>query len=122
MTFGALMIHPLAIVTPVSTASDDTYGQPIAGTPRTVQVRGMVQPRTAREMALVNQGGAEFADYTIFLPPMHVSGAAYIRDDPDTGRRFQIVGVRSYEFGSAPHLEVDARLVGSTEGPTVPGS
>jgi hypothetical protein len=32
------------------------------------------------------------------------------------------VGIRSFEFGSVPHLEVDAKLVGSTEGPTVPGS
>lgn len=124
MTFAALLVHPLAVVTPTTPDDEDVddYGQPVAGTPAVVTVRGMVQPRTAREAALVSQGGAPFGDHTIFLPPMRLSSAAYIRDDPDSGRRFEIVGVRSFEFGTQPHLEVDAKLVGHPEGPTVPGS
>jgi hypothetical protein len=121
VSYAALLVHPLAIVTPTNAApaAVDDYGQPVPGTPTTTLVQGMVQPKTAQEVALTSQGGAEIGDFTIFLPSMRLSGAAYIRDEPDGGRRFEIVGVRSLEFGSVPHLEVDAKLVGSTEGPTV---
>ncbi len=124
MSFAGLLVHPLAIVTPIaaSPASDDEYGQPTAGTPDVDVVRGMVQPKSAREIAQANQAGAEIGDFTIFLLPRQLDPAAYIRDNPDRGRRFDIVGIRSFEFGSQPHLEVDCKLVGSPEGPTVPGS
>lgn len=124
MSYAGLLVHPLAIVTPAIADPDDVdgYGQPIAGTPTTVLVNGMVQPKTAREIALASQGGTEVGDHTIFLLPRKIHAAAYIRDQPDSGRRFDIVGIRSFEFGSVPHLEVDCRLVGSTEGPTVHGS
>jgi hypothetical protein len=124
VSFAGLLVHPLAIVTPVTPDPDivDEYGQPVSGTPGVETVNGMVQPKTAREIAQVNQAGAEFSDHTIFLLPRHIEGAAYIRDDPDAGRRFDIIGIRSFEFGSVPHLELDVKLVGSTEGPAVPGS
>lgn len=124
MSFPGLLTHPLAIVTPATPDPDnvDGYGQPVAGSPTTELVNGMVQPKTAREVALASQGGAEVGDHTIFLLPRRINAAAFIRDQPDAGRRFDIVGIRSFEFGSVPHLEVDVKLVGSTEGPTVPGS
>lgn len=124
MSFTGLLVHPLAIVTPTvpDPTSVDDYGQPVPGAPTVDTVRGMVQPLSAREIQLASQGGAEVSDHVIFLLPRHLDAAAYIRDDPDVGRRFQINGVRSFEFGSVPHLEVDCRLVGSTEGPMVPGS
>ena len=117
--FGSKLIHRLAIVTPTDTGALDDYGQPVAGSPDIEYVAGLVQPKTAREVALVSQGGAPFSDHTIFMADHVVSGSAYIRDDPDTGRRFDIVGIRSFEYGIAPHLEIDAKLVGSPLGPTV---
>jgi hypothetical protein len=129
MTFAGLLVHPLAIVTPTTPDPDDVdeYGHPVAGGPTTVLVSGMVQPKSARELALASQGGAEVSDHTIFLLPRQLSSAAHIADADGSGelaggRRFEIDGIRSFEFGSVPHLEVDCRLVGSTEGPTVPGS
>lgn len=124
MSFASLLVHPLAIVTPAAAApaSDDDYGQPTPGTPGVELVNGMVQPKTAREIAQVNQAGAEYSDHTIYLLPRRIDAAAYIRDEPAAGRRFDIVGIRSFEFGSAPHLEVDVKLIGSSEGPRVPGS
>lgn len=121
MSFASLLTHSLAIVTPTTPDPDNVteWGQPVAGTPTTEQVKGLVEPRTATEVALTTQGGAPVSDHTIFLLPRPLSAAAYIRDDPDTGRRFEITGIRSFEYGSAPHLEVDCRLVGSTEGPQV---
>lgn len=130
MAFASLLAHRLAIVTPVvfgdpTDADDlDTYGQPQADAPTVSLVRGLVQPKSAREMAMTTQAGTEVSDHTIFLLPRQLSGAAYIADADDLGvlaggRRFHITGVRSFEFGRSPHLEVDCRLVGSTEGPTV---
>lgn len=122
MSFAALLVHPLAIVTPSVPDQDDVdeYGQPVPGEPTTELVAGLVQPATAREQPATGQGGAPYSSHVIFLLPRQLSGAAYIRDEPDTGRRFEVVGVRSYEYGSSPHLEVDAQLVGSSEGPSVP--
>ncbi|HET8784076.1 MAG TPA: hypothetical protein VFM38_00455 [Candidatus Limnocylindrales bacterium] len=129
MSYLSLLTHPLVIVGPATATGDpedaddlDEYGQPTMGTASEVHVRGLVQPKSGREMALVSQAGAELSDHTIFLPSMRLSGASYITDDPPNGRRFDIVLVRSHEYGSAPHIEVDAKLVGSTEGPSVPGS
>lgn len=126
MSFAALLVHPLAIVEPAY-GSDDEYGQPSAGTPTVTLVRGMVQPRSAREVVLASQAGAEISDHVVFLRPRRIATGAYIADADASGvlaggRRFDITGIRSFEFGSAPHLEVDCRLVGSTEGPTVLGS
>jgi hypothetical protein len=124
VSFDSLLVHPLAIVSPTaaSPASSSDWNQPTVGTPTTELVRGLVQPRTAREMALSTQAGEPVSDYVIFLPSQRLSQSAYIRDEPDTGRRFEVTGIRSYEYGTVPHLEVDCRLIGQPEGPTVAGS
>ena len=122
MTFAARLIHPLAIITPVPTSDADEYNHPVQGEPAMSTVNGLVQPRKAREIALSTDAGAELADYVIFLPLMsHPAAGAWIRDDPDTGRRFDIVGVEPRNYGRSPHLEVLARLVTSAVG-TGPGS
>lgn len=131
MSYGSLLVHPLAIVTPGAvgdpavSANLDEYGQPIAATPSVVLVQGMVQPRSSKEVLATDSAGPEIGSHVIFLLPRKVSATAYIIDADGSGplaggRRFQIIGIRSYEFGSQPHLEIDARIVGTTEGPTVP--
>lgn len=125
MSLYSRLIHSLAIVTPVLTGSFDDYGQPIDGTPVTKLVHGLIQPKRASEVAAFSQAGVPFSDYTIHLPidiEPELSQAAFIRDQPDHGRRFEITGIHSFEFGSFPHLEVDAKLVGDPEGPEALGS
>lgn len=119
VTFAGLLTHRLAIVTPTVPDADDfdDRGYPVTGTSTTALVNGLIQARTAREVAAFHQAGAEISTHVIYLEPMTLDHAAYIRDEPDTGRRFQITGVRHKDYGTAPHLEVDAQLVGSTEGP-----
>lgn len=124
MTYASLLTHPLAIVSPAYEVTDDDYGQPEAAEPTVTVVNGLVQPRTARELALVSQAGAEVSDHVIFLAPREIPAGSWIADADGSGvlaggRRFDITGVRSYEYGRAPHLEVDCRLVGATEGPGV---
>lgn len=127
MSFAALLTHPLAIVTPSIPDPDDVdeWGVP-ARTTSVEYVNGLVQPlvqpRTGREMTASHQAGTELSSHTIFLLPRNIGQGAWIRDEPDAGRRFDITGVRSFEYGSAPHLEVDVKVVGSTEGPSVEGS
>jgi len=113
MSFTARLIHTLAIVTPTDDVDLDVdeYGQPVPGIPTTVLVRGLIQPKSTREVALISQGGPALSDHTIFLLPRVVSTAAYIRYEPDDGDRYQIVGVRYFNFGRSPHLEVDAKRV-----------
>jgi hypothetical protein len=126
VSFGSLMVHPLAIVIPNALADPTIaanlteYGQAEPGSATVTLVRGMVQPRKAREAALTTEDGAEIADYTIFLQMQSITGAAYIVDADAGGplaggRKFQIQGIRPYEFGSVPHLEVDCLLIGNTE-------
>lgn len=121
MSYAARLVHSLVIVTPTAGADDD-YGHPATGTPTTEAVPGLVQPRTARELALLSQAGPPLTDHVIFLGPRQLSSASYIADadaagDPLAGgRRFEIVGIRSFDFGSSPHLEVDVKLVGNPVG------
>lgn len=122
MSYAGLLTHPLALVTPTVPDEDDVdeRGQPREGTPTVELVHGLVQPKTAREVAASHEAGAQLSDHTIFLLPRRIAAGAYLRDQPDSGRRFDITGVRSFEYGSQPHLEVDCKLVGSPEGPSVP--
>ena len=116
MAFADLLRHPLAIVrTPMLTDEEDLdeMGHPTAGTTVVTEVRGLVQPKSAREVALISQAGAGLSDHTIYLLPTDLTGADYIRHVPDDGRRYDVTGVRD-AAGQAHHLEVDARLVTGT--------
>lgn len=112
MSFAARLIHKLAVVTPTPGPADES-GHSTEGTPVVEEVNGLVQPRRATEVALLSQAGAPLSDHIVFLAPRALSQSAYIRFNPDDGRRYEIVGIRSFEFGKSPHLEVDSRLVGS---------
>lgn len=116
MSYSARLIHALAIVTPtddVSTTTDD-YGQPVEGEPTVTEVRGLIQPKSAREIALISQAGAQLSDHRVFLlPDAPVENASYIRYEPDDGDRYEITGIRYFNFGRTPHLEIDARRVRS---------
>lgn len=113
MSFGNRLVHELVhVATPLS-GTDDEYGQPVPGTPVQTTIRGLVQPRTVREMADSRSIGSEIADHVIFLLPMRLSSADHFVYDGD---RYDIAGIRSYEFGRTPHFEVDAvRVLSSDE-------
>jgi hypothetical protein len=116
MSFAARLIHPLVIVrTPLLDDADDRdeHGNPVPGTPTLTSVRGLVQPRSVREVPSISQAGTVVADYVIFLPILDLIEADAIEHDPDDGRRYEIIGIRRYEFGRSPHLEVDVRMVRS---------
>lgn len=117
MSYLNRLIHKLAIVTPTGTSEPDEYNLPVPGEPDVALVRGLIQPKSAREMADMASAGTELSDHRIFLPLMdEPANGAWISDNQDTpelGRRYHITGVEAFRFGRSPHLEVDARLIRS---------
>jgi hypothetical protein len=101
-------VHTLTHVRTPYSGADDDYGQPAAGVAVETEVQGLVQPRTVREMEDSRSAGVDIGDHVIFLPLMDVRGAdAFERD----GDRFEVLGVRRFDFGRLKHLEVDCRRI-----------
>lgn len=114
MSFLGLLTHDLTIRRTTfddTPAERDDAGQP-SRTVTTSAVRGLVQPRRASEVPDSRSAGSEISDYMVFLP---ADTDLQHADAIDWGtRRLQIVGIHPFEFGTTPHLEVDARLVTAT--------
>jgi hypothetical protein len=107
-------IHALLVErTEYDDTDRDDAGQPTPQTPTTTAVRGLVQPKTASEAEDYRSAGSEIADHTIFLP----IGTDIRHADAiiQGARRYNVTGVRRFEFGGLAHLEVDAQLVTVTE-------
>ena len=110
MSFDGLLIHHLLVERATSGAEDD-YGQPVRTYATLATFRGRLTAKSVREIALLNQAGAVVSDYTLWTRPRDLGEADRIRFDPDDGRRFEIVGLRSISATGPHHLEADLRLV-----------
>lgn len=128
VSLASRLVHRLAIVSPSGDGDPDDladlspYGDAETGTPTTELVRGLVQPRTTKEIEAISASSAEVGNHVIFLLRRRLAAGAYITDADDAGvlsggRRFEVVGVRDFDFGRSPHLEVDCNLVGPSEAP-----
>jgi hypothetical protein len=117
MLYDRLIHHLLVVRTPRDPLNEDDYGQPELETAVETPVTGLIQPKTAREVLAASEAGADVGDYTIFLPlNTDLIGADFIRYAGDTTRRYEVRGIRPFNFGNLAHLEVDARMVqGSNE-------
>lgn len=109
MPIASRLVHHLAIER-VTDGTRDEYGVPDQTWALLTLVRGLIQPKTAVEVAQLTQGGAVASTDTIYLLPTDVTESDRIRFDPDDGRRYQVVGVRD-AAGLGHHLELDATLV-----------
>lgn len=110
MSFGGLLVHSVTIVRPVPAGTEDEYGQPEWGTPSETTAAAMVQPKSAREADDSRSAGVVVGDHTIYLELMALDeGDAIIY----AGDRYDIVAIRRIAFGSFPHLEVEARRIGT---------
>ena len=83
------LVHALAVVSPTVDGTLDDYGQPVAGEPVVELVHGLLQPRTAREVAMDSQanrlsaGGFEISSVTRLLQPRARDGpTVYTRSRP----------------------------------------
>jgi hypothetical protein len=110
MSFAARLVHTITIerTTLNDTDPDDSYGQPEGATTQ-LTTKGLIQPKRAEEMVDALSAGAMVADHTIFLQPQLLYGSDVILDTE--GQRYRITGIRSYEMGRTPHIEVDAMAI-----------
>lgn len=104
------LIHSLVIQRSTHSGSEDDYGQP-GNVVSEVAVKGLVQPRSTREAQDSRSAGTPISTHVIFLP------LATTIDEDDAivhdSRRYQVVGIRHFDFGKLAHLEVDANVTGS---------
>jgi hypothetical protein len=111
VSFDARLLHSLAVVRTARDGTPDEWGQPTPGTPTVVATfRGLIQPKSAREIALISQAGAEVSDHTLFCRPLDIRGGDYVRFDPDDGRRYEVLTVPDVA-GLGHHLECALRMV-----------
>lgn len=117
MTFDALLRHTLVVKRNVQTTVPvhdpagetdgdpifDDYGQPVMVAATVATIAGRINPRTAREVALLSQAGAVVSTHTGFIRPL--AGL-------DTGCWIESGGVR-YDITAMPdaagqghHLEL----------------
>jgi hypothetical protein len=122
VSFRSQLVHSLALVAPTDAGTIDADGQPVAGDPIVTAVPGLIQPQSvlarARDRALEGEAGPRIGSHVIFLELVDIPAGAWISDNPadvDAGQRYDITGVRRYEFGGTPHLEIDAQLVTSEQ-------
>lgn len=109
MSFDDLLIHSLAVERATSGALDG-YGQPARTYATLATFRGRIEPKSAREMAQVNQAGAVVSDHALRTRPRDLRAADRIRFEPTDGRLFEITGIRDIA-GAGHHLTVDLVLI-----------
>lgn len=115
MPIGDRFIHSLVIERPFHLTTNgveqlDDYGQPIREWRELESVKGLIQPKGAREVALISQAGIALSDHTVYLFPTDLTNADRIRFDPDDGDRYEVTGKRD-AAGIGHHLEVDVHLI-----------
>lgn len=108
MTFDARLIHTLVVERATAGAVDD-YGHPARTYATLSTVKGLVQPKSYREVALTSQAGAVVSTHTAYLRPTDIQEADRILYG---SARYEVSGVRD-AAGIGHHYEVDLRLVGA---------
>lgn len=117
MSFAGLLRHSCTIVRQeaVLAMGEPTYtelGQPITADSTVGTWPCLIQPRTARELALLSQAGAVIGDFRIFGPTADLLEGD--RLEAADGRTFEVMAIEN-AAGQDHHLEVEARRVGSED-------
>ena len=103
-----MLVHSLVIERATAGAPDD-YGQPSSTFSTLATVRGLVQPKSAREKAQANQAGVVVSEFSIYVP------AATDLDEADRivydGATYQIECIERRAYGGLAHLKADASRV-----------
>lgn len=107
--FDSRLVHRLAIERATDGAVDE-YNQPSRVWSTIAEVPGLIQPKTAREVAQLNQAGAVVSTFTIYLRPTEVQPSDRITAIVGPPGTYEIDGVRD-EAGLGHHLKADARQV-----------
>jgi head-tail adaptor len=110
VSFDSRLGHSLVIERASDGAPDD-YNQPTRTWATLATVAGLVQPKTAREVAQLNQAGPSLATFSIYLRPTDVQKNDRIRvADAGVAATYEIDGVLN-QAGRNHHLKLDAHVV-----------
>jgi hypothetical protein len=97
-----------AVLDDEGAATFDTYGQPVMTSSTVATVAGLIQPRSAREVALASQAGAVIGDFVVYMAPLATLGTdCWIEWG---GCRYDVLSIAD-AGGLGHHLEVSARKV-----------
>jgi head-tail adaptor len=108
MSFDSRLLHELAIERSTDGAVDD-YNNPTQVFATLATVRALVQPKSGRELAQVNETGPVRGEYRVFMRPTDITeGDHLVRQDPD--EVYQILFVAD-AGGIGHHLELDCTRV-----------
>ncbi|HEY5275075.1 MAG TPA: head-tail adaptor protein [Coriobacteriia bacterium] len=103
VSFDDRLIHQLVVMRMAATGSTDDYGQPIMAATTVATVPGLIQPRSAREVALASQAGAAIGTHVGYMRPLAgLTTRDWIEHD---GQRYDIVSVPD-AAGLGHHLEL----------------
>lgn len=109
MSFDARLRHTLVVRRNVATGASDDYGQPIMAPTTVATVRGLIQPRSAREVAQANQAGAAIGEHVGYMRPLAGLTTA---DWLELGEvRYDILSMPD-AAGLGHHLELGLRRIG----------
>lgn len=108
MAIQSRYLHSLVVKRMVPTGSLDGYGQPVSTEATVATVPGLVQPRSARELALASQAGVVVGEHAGYLDPLAALGTdCWIEV---AGVRYDVVAI--YDAGGVGHhLELGLQRV-----------
>ena len=108
MSFDALLRHTLVVKRNAATGVLDDYGQPVTAETTVATVAGLVQPRSAREVALASQAGVVIGQHVGYLRALAgLTTADWLEVG---GVRYDVVSIAD-AGGIGHHLELGLRRV-----------
>jgi head-tail adaptor len=107
----------------------DEYGQAIRSYRDVATIMAAIQPKSAREIALLSQAGAVVTDYTAYLLPGDISTHDRLFHDPTDCPMVNDLPLGWYELhttldaaGKGHHIQADATFVASDPFPLLTSS
>lgn len=108
MSIESRFLHTLAVKALVPTGALDEWGSPVTAEATVATVPGLVQPRSAREVAALSQAGPVVSDHVAYLSPLaSLTTGCWIEVD---GHRYDVLSVAD-AAGLGHHLEAALRRV-----------
>ena len=90
----------------------DDYFQPVSAATTVATVPGLIQPRSAREVALASQAGAVIGEHVAYLRPLAgLSTGDWVEAAEMPGARYDVLSIHD-AGGQGHHFELDLRMVG----------
>ena len=108
MSIQSRYLHTLVVKRMAASPSVDDYGQPLVTETTVATVKGLVQPRRAREVALASQAGAVIGDWVGYCAPTPLITSECWLEVSDV--RYDVLAVAD-AGGVGHHLELDLRRV-----------